>query len=135
MAITGLHHVLLTVRDLRKSTTFYSDLLGLPKVKDIADDGVAGAKVLYALPDGRLVGLVQHQASADHAFDETHTGLDHLAFSVPRSELPEWEHRFDLADVEHSPAAPSAFGDPLIIVRDPDGIQLQIYGVNPPSEI
>ena len=32
-------------------------------------------------------------------------------------------------DVEHSPIAPSAFGDPLIVFRDPDRIQLQIYGI------
>lgn len=70
MAVVGLHHVLLTVSNLQKSTTFYSDLLGLRKVKDIPDDGVAGAKVLYALPDGRLVGLVQHQATTDQPFDE-----------------------------------------------------------------
>ncbi len=135
MAITGLHHVLLTVRDLRASTTFYSDLLGLRKVKDIPDDGVAGAKALYALPDGRLVGLVQHQATADRPFDEARPGLDHLAFSVPVSELPEWERRFALTGVEHSPPAPSAIGDPLIAFRDPDRIQLQIYGVDvPPAD-
>lgn len=33
MAVVGLHHVLLTVSNLQKSTTFYSDLLGLRKVK------------------------------------------------------------------------------------------------------
>ncbi len=89
--------------------------------------------MLYALPDGRLVGLVQHQATPDHPFDETNTGLDHLALSAPVSELPEWERRFDQAGVEHSPPAESALGDTLIVLRDPDHIQLQIYGINPPE--
>jgi glyoxylase I family protein len=133
MAVLGLHHVLLTVRNLQTSTTFYSDMLGLRKVKEIPDDGVAGAKVLYALPDGRLVGLVQHQAATDQPFDEVHAGLDHLALSVPVSELPDWERRLDQAGVEYSPPAESALGDPLIVLRDPDHIQLQIYGVNPPE--
>jgi len=133
MAVVGLHHVLLTVSNLQKSTTFYSDLLGLRKVKDIPDDGVAGAKVLYALPDGRLVGLVQHQATTDQPFDEAHTGLDHLALSVPVNELPDWEHRLNQAGVEHSPPALSALGEPLIVLRDPDHIQLQIYGIHPPE--
>ena len=133
MTITGLHHVLLTVRDLQTSASFYGDLLGLRKVKDIPDDGVAGEKVLYALPDGRLVGLVQHQATPNQPFDEAHVGLDHLAFSVALSELPEWERRLDQAGVEFTPASPSAFGDPLIVLRDPDRIQLQIYGLKPPD--
>jgi glyoxylase I family protein len=129
MSVTGLHHVLLTVRDLERSATFYTGLLGLRKVKEVPDDGVAGAKVLYALPDGRLVGLVQHQANPGQPFDEIHTGMDHLAFSVPVDELPGWQRRLDQAGVEYAPPAPSAFGDPLIVLRDPDRIQLQIYGV------
>lgn len=50
MAVVGLHHVLLTVSDLQKSTTFYSDLLGLRKVKDLPDDGVAVAKCCTRWP-------------------------------------------------------------------------------------
>jgi catechol 2,3-dioxygenase-like lactoylglutathione lyase family enzyme len=129
MAITGIHHVLLTVRDLNKSAAFYTDLLGLRKVKDIPDDGVAGAKVLYALPDGRLLGLVQHKANPGGQFDATHTGLDHIALAVPVDELPDWTRRLTDAGIEHSPPAPSALGDPLIAFRDPDHIQLQIYGI------
>jgi catechol 2,3-dioxygenase-like lactoylglutathione lyase family enzyme len=107
MKVTGLHHILLTVRDLERSTAFYTEVLGLQKVKEIPDDGSAGAKVLCGLPDGRLLGLVQHRANGGGVFDEFRTGLDH---------------------VDHSPPAPSAFGDPLIVLRDPDQIQLQIYG-------
>jgi glyoxylase I family protein len=129
VAITGLHHVLLTVRNLDISAAFYTSVLGLRMVKEIPDDGVAGAKILCALPDGRLVGLVQHQASSGEPFDETRTGMDHLAFSVPAEELPEWSARLADAGVQHSPPAPSAFGEPLIVFRDPDRIQLQIYGV------
>jgi glyoxylase I family protein len=93
---------------------------------------VAGAKVLFALPDGRLVGLVEHQASSGQPFDETRTGLDHLAFNVPAVELPQWSSRLAHAGIEHSPPAPSAFGDQLIALRDPDQIQLQIYGTPDP---
>lgn len=129
MKITGLHHVLLTVRDLERSTVFYTDVLGLRKVKEIPDDGTAGAKVLCGLPDGRLLGLVQHRATGDGVFDEFRTGLDHLALTVPADELDLWSCRLNEAGVDHSPPAPSAFGDPLIVLRDPDQIQLQIYGV------
>lgn len=128
MKVTGLHHVLLTVRDLERSTAFYTEVLGLQKVKEIPDDGSAGAKVLCGLPDGRLLGLVQHRANGGGVFDEFRTGLDHVALTVPADELDVWSRRLDEAGVDHSPPAPSAFGDPLIVLRDPDQIQLQIYG-------
>lgn len=50
--ITGLHHVLLTVSDLHRSTRFYRDILGLKVYKKVPDNGVAGAKVIFTMPDG-----------------------------------------------------------------------------------
>jgi glyoxylase I family protein len=135
MKVTGLHHVLLTVRDLERSTGFYTEVLGLRKVKEIPDDGRAGAKVLCALPDGRLLGLVQHRANGGDAFDELRAGLDHLALTVPAGELEDWGRRLDDAGVDHSPPAPSAFGDPLIVFRDPDRIQLQMYGIRDDADL
>jgi hypothetical protein len=55
--------------------------------------------------------------------------LDHLALTVPASDLAGWSRRLGDAGVDHSPPAPSAFGDTLIVFRDPDQIQLQIYGI------
>lgn len=128
MPISGLHHVLLTVTDLGRSTRFYEEVLALHKVREIPDDGVAGAKVLFALPDGRFFGLVQHTRGDGSQFDEMRTGLDHVSFGVPVEELADWQRRLREAGVAHSDPAPSAFGEPLIVLRDPDGIQLQIYG-------
>ena len=128
MPIDGLHHVLLTVADLRRSSRFYEQVLGLRKLREIPDDGVAGAKVLFVLPDGRFFGLVQHGRGEGGRFDEMRTGLDHVSFTVPVEELELWQRRLAEAGVPHSEPAPSAFGEPLIVLRDPDGIQLQVYG-------
>ena len=128
MSVAGLHHVLLTVSDLRRSGDFYERVLGLRKVREIPDDGVAGAKILFGLPDGRFFGVVQHGGGDGGPFDERRTGLDHVAFGVPVADLPAWRQRLTDAGVQHSDPAPSAFGEPLIVLRDPDGIQLQVYG-------
>lgn len=128
MSVAGLHHVLLTVSDLQRSGEFYERVLGLRKVREIPDDGVAGAKILFALPDGRLFGVVQHAGGDGSRFDERRTGLDHVAFGVPAEELPAWQQRLAEAGVPHSDPAPSALSEPLIVLRDPDGIQLQVYG-------
>lgn len=128
MPIDGLHHVLLTVTDLARSSTFYEQVLGLRKVREIPDDGTAGAKVLFALPDGRLFGVVQHAASDGSVFDEMRTGLDHVAFAVDAEELDTWRRSLAEAGFPTSATGLSALGEPLIMVRDPDGIQVQIYG-------
>jgi catechol-2,3-dioxygenase len=56
------------------------------------------------------------------------TGLDHLAFTVDADELDTWQQRLNEAGIATSPPALSALGEPLIVMRDPDGIQLQMYG-------
>lgn len=83
MPVAGLHHVLLTVRDLRRSTDFYEAVLRLRKIREIPDDGTAGAKTLFALPDGGYFGLVQHGGGDGSNFDALRTGLDHVSFTVP----------------------------------------------------
>ncbi len=128
MPIDGLHHVLLTVTDLARSGAFYEKVLGLHKVREIPDDGIAGAKVLFALPDGRLFGIVRHAAGDGSSFDEMRTGLDHVAFAVDATELQTWRRRLADSGVPTSEPGLSALGEPLIVARDPDGIQIQIYG-------
>ncbi len=58
--ITGLHHVMLTVSDLQRSTRFYRDTLGLTVYKEVPDNGVAGAKVIFTMPDGTFFAVVYH---------------------------------------------------------------------------
>jgi len=87
MPVAGLHHVLLTVRDLRRSTDFYEAVLRLRKIREIPDDGTAGAKTLFALPDGGYFGLVQHGGGDGSNFDALRTVLDHVSFTVPADEL------------------------------------------------
>lgn len=54
-------------------------------------------------------------------------GLDHVAFAVPdRVALDGWVRRLDNTGVEHSPLKEGATGW-LVVFRDPDNIQLEIY--------
>jgi glyoxylase I family protein len=76
------------------------------------------------------LGLTQHRAAHRELFDETRTGLDHLAFAVAdRALLDEWERRLTAAGVPHSPVAPanSIPGAAVLVLRDPDNIQLELF--------
>jgi catechol 2,3-dioxygenase-like lactoylglutathione lyase family enzyme len=131
MTITGLHHTMLTVNDLERSTDFYERVLGLKRFRAIPDDGIVGAKVIFALPDGNFFGIVEHSRGDRCTFDEMRTGLDHISFSVPASKLEDWQKRLREEGIGQSEPAPAASGELVIVVRDPDNIQVQILGRRP----
>jgi catechol 2,3-dioxygenase-like lactoylglutathione lyase family enzyme len=76
------------------------------------------------------VGLTQHHDGSADSFDETRVGLDHLAFAVSsRDELDSWAARFAKQGVTFSPvtSANSVSGAAVIVFRDPDNIQLELW--------
>jgi glyoxylase I family protein len=87
---------------------------------------------IFLSHDGLRVrlGLYQHRSSSGTPFDETQIGLDHLAFAVPdRAELERWvarliEHRVTFSPIAASNSIPGAW---VIVFRDPDNIQLELF--------
>lgn len=80
------------------------------------------------------LGLTQHRHGSQDAFDETRAGLDHLAFTVAgRAELDAWAARLADAAVVHSPVTPanSIPGAAVLVFRDPDNIQLELFAEPP----
>ena len=124
-AITGVHHLSLTVRELPASVDWYIDLFDLQKMMDEAHDG--GRAVVLCDPDMRLfVGLHAHDANDGTRFDETRTGLDHISFGVPdRDALVAWQARLAERDVTCSPISDQPWGS-VLVFRDPDDIQLEL---------
>ena len=126
-AISGYHHVNLTVTDIEKSTAWYTEVMGFSKLRDFERDGFR--KVILVHPaSGVAFGFTDHGAKASgDAFSEFRTGMDHFAFAVPtRDELDSWKARFEESGVTHSEIKASAMGD-MIAFRDPDNIQLEVY--------
>ena len=123
----GLHHVLLTVRDVDVSAAWYEQVLGLTPLKRFPADDTIGGKVLYRLATGTMVGMVAHRVGTGDGFDELRTGMDHLAFTVAdRAALQRWAVRLDELEIAHSAPA-AAIGGEVIVFRDPDNIQLQLW--------
>lgn len=134
----GIHHLGLTVLDVDVSATWYCDVLGFERVgRYEAPDG-ARRKVFLrhdAIP-ARL-GLTEHRDGDRARFDETRVGLDHLAFAVDdRAELDAWAERLSAAGVVHSAIAPanSIAGAAVLVFRDPDNIQLELFFEPPPDQ-
>jgi glyoxylase I family protein len=129
--IAGLHHLGLTVRDVDVSAAWYETVLGFHRVGEFAAPDGARRKVFLRHEGLRVrLGLTQHGGGSTEVFDETRVGLDHLAFGVADwAALAEWAQRLTRAGVPHSPvaAANSIPGAAVLVLRDPDNIQLELF--------
>jgi glyoxylase I family protein len=125
---SGIHHVVLNVRDLDTSVRWYSDVLDFSLLFPWDTDSFE--RRILRHPSGVVIGLTKHKhADANEAFSERRTGLDHLAFAVEtQAELEAWIARLTDAGVTHSgiKVTPTT-GFTLIAFRDPDNIQLEMY--------
>jgi len=125
-AITGGHHIALTVRDADRSAQWYGDLLGMRVVLK-GDDEAVRFRVLAHPDSGLVIGIRQYPGREEGAFDEFRTGLDHFAFGVSsRAELESWEQKLRAAGIPFTPIAESPIG-PVVVFRDPDNIQLEFF--------
>jgi glyoxylase I family protein len=129
--IVGIHHLGLTVSDVARSARWYEDVLGFETVGELGDAASERRKIFlrHAGLDARL-GLVEHRKASKRPFDETETGLDHLAFAVrSRDDLDRWARRLEALGVPFSPIADSFSipGAAVIVFRDPDNVQLELF--------
>jgi glyoxylase I family protein len=133
--ITGIHHIGLTVRDADASAAWYEDVLGFQRTGEFEAPDGARRKVFLRHEGLRVrLGLTQHRQGSADPFDETRTGLDHMAFSVAGpEELQAWAQRLADAAVTHSSiaGANSIPGAAVLVFRDPDNIQLELFA-DPP---
>ena len=131
MSMIGIHHLGLTVTSAEHSARWYESVLGFERVGAYVSPGGERRKVFLRHPDLAVrLGLTEHAATAHGVFDETRIGLDHLAFGVAsEAELHGWEERLERHGAVYTAAAPanSIPGAAVVVFRDPDGIQLEVF--------
>lgn len=135
-AITGIHHISITVTDLEASLAWYERLLGADRVPmkfphyEREDTGYG--ELLIEPRSGVVLGLHTNAGNDGGRFDEARTGLDHVALNVAsRAELDAWTRRLDELGIEHSGvrAAEEPFPFATVVFRDPDNIQLELFAM------
>ena len=127
--IEGFGHIDFSVTDGERSAQWWTEVLGF---RLLATFGRPGFRV-WSMdhPSGLPVGLVVHEKSTGDGFDERVVGLDHLAFRVrDRPTLEQWAAHLDALGVAHS-GVQEENGGPLITLRDPDNIQVELWAFDP----
>jgi glyoxylase I family protein len=130
-AITGVHHVCLTVTDIDASVNWYQQLFQADRwpgeLQHYAREETGYAEMLADRSTGLLIGLHHNNANQGEKGEESHTGLDHISFEVAdRAALEAWMDRLDELNIGHTgirrrPNGPYS----TVVFRDPDNNQLE----------
>ncbi len=120
MKIKSIHHLKLTVSDLKRSAEFYAKLPGFKQVADYPNF------VMFGVGDFNL-GLTDHADKLQNKeFSEFNVGLDHVAFQLDsRESLLEIKDWLVSESIDHGEIIELSNGVVVIAFRDPDNIQLE----------
>ena len=121
------HHLSLSVRDLPRSSAWYQKVLGLEITAQVEGEGFQRTR-LKAPGGGLTLTLTQHAGTSDEPFDERRIGMDHVSLAVEAGGVATWKARFEELGVEHSDVKDYPGGVSTITFRDPDNIQLEVFG-------
>ena len=133
-AVTGIHHISITVTDIDASLNWYQRLLGADRVPmkfpHFGCEDTGYGELLIEPRSGVIVGLHTNTGNDGVPFDEARTGLDHVALNVgSRQDLEAWTARLDELGIEHSGIRQGQvpFEFATVVFRDPDNIQLELF--------
>ncbi len=122
----AVHHITLTVNDVKRSCEFYTSLLGFQLVVELGPRMIlSNGKVLLALTPPSDVA----QTIKGDVFNENRVGLDHLSLAVAsREDLVSAAQVFDRAKTPHGELRDLGPGLCIYVLafRDPDNIQIEL---------
>src|SRR5215469_1392791 len=125
--IEGLHHVTAIAGEPQTNINFYTGVLGLRLVKRTVNfDDPTTYHLYYGDGQGHPGTIMTFFPWPDALRGRIGTGqLTVTSFAVPEKSLPYWRERLRKLGVEFDEAT-SDFGEEMLFLRDPDGLQLEL---------
>jgi catechol 2,3-dioxygenase-like lactoylglutathione lyase family enzyme len=114
MSLTGLRHIALKTRDLKKTERFYTELLGLKIAFRVSSN-----MIFLRSPKGNdLLNFIESNERT-----RSNQGLDHFGFKVSKTALQALEKKLK----KHAVEIEGRRGRHSIYIRDPNGYSLEFY--------
>lgn len=132
MGIHRLNHAVLFVKDLRRSVTFYTEVLGFRRI-DMTPEGFAGAAFLQApgSTNDHDLGLFEMGAAAEPSgAGRTTVGMYHLAWEVDTLETLE-QLAVRLAEANALVGSSDHGTTKSLYAKDPDGLEFEVVWLIP----
>lgn len=133
-AASGIHHVTLITRRVQANVDFYVGFLGLRLVKRTGGfEDATQLHLFYGDRTGTPGSLITFLVWEDGAPGRVGTGqVSEIALAVPRAAIGDWMLRALAAQIPiEGPAR--EFGEPVLRLRDPDGIIVKLVGADLPA--
>lgn len=126
MQILRTHHVAIISSDYARSKAFYTEILGLPVIREVHRAERNSYKLDLQLPDGAQIELFSFVDPPRRPSYPEACGLRHLAFEV--AELDAAVAHLHAHGVEAEPIRVDEFtGRRFTFFADPDGLPLELY--------
>lgn len=131
---SGIHHVTAITAGVQANVDFYAGFLGLRLVKQTA--GFADGEQLHlfygdaAGSPGSLISFLVWEAGARGRMG--HGQVFDIALAVPAASIGDWLARALGAQIPVE-GPRRAFGEPVLRLRDPDGLIVKLVGVDLPA--
>jgi glyoxalase family protein len=131
MPIEGLHHVTAIAGEPQPNIGFYTGVLGLRLVKVTVNfDDPTTYHLYYGDGQGHPGTILTFFPWPGAFRGRIGSGqLTVTSFAVPEKSLPYWRERLSKRGVEFDDAR-SDFGEEVLFLRDPDGLQLELVSTS-----
>ena len=119
-----IHHVKIPVSNVRASTQWYRQVLGLDVAIEFTEDGELRGVALGA-PDGTTPVALRQDPERAAAL----AGFDLVALGVPtRDGVQAWADHFATINQPHGGIVTGHNGGTVLVgLHDPDGIEIRLY--------
>jgi glyoxylase I family protein len=123
-----IHHITLTVTDVKASTTWFQALFGPADIVEREFETFTRTRMTWPeLDDLRIAVMSHHAMDASATFDHLQPGLDHLGFECATPEaVHAWATKLDELGYVHGPVEDVQYAV-AVTARTPDNIPVEFF--------
>lgn len=104
MMISGLSHITLIVKDLKRTTTFLQDIFNAEEIYSSGDNTFSLSKEKFFLIAGLWICIMEGKSLQERTYN-------HIAFQIQSEEVDEYIERIKSLGVEIKPERPRVQGE------------------------